>query len=97
MPRLSKNERNRALGMVEANVSIRHVARHFRCHPSTKQNQTLGPCAANSDDQRPPPQIRTTERNDKTAGQLYSNAAPEKQVPHCIIDCKTSQRTARLR
>ena len=35
MPRLSENERNRALGMVRANVKIRRVARHFRCHPST--------------------------------------------------------------
>ena len=35
MPRLSENERSRALGMVEANISIYRVARHFRCHPST--------------------------------------------------------------
>ena len=35
MPRLNENERNRALGMVEAKVSIHRVARHFHCHPST--------------------------------------------------------------
>ncbi|MEW8547199.1 MAG: helix-turn-helix domain-containing protein [Candidatus Thiodiazotropha sp.] len=35
MPRLSENERNQALGMVRANMSIRQVARHFHCHSST--------------------------------------------------------------
>ena len=35
MPRRNENELNQALGMLSANVSVRQVARRFRCRPST--------------------------------------------------------------
>ena len=62
MPRLSENERNRALGMVDAIVRMNGVPIHFRCHPSAIITHVLGINHLNVTDWPPvPPDLAAIE------------------------------------
>ena len=65
MPRLSENERNRAVGLLHAGISIRAVARQFNCHHSTitRLNARFRQTGSTPDRQRPgQPQHKMGER-----------------------------------
>lgn len=66
MPRLTSDERQRALGMLEAGLSARDVARHMACHHSTimRLRQRVTDTGSASDRPRPGRQRATDAAQD---------------------------------
>ena len=73
MPRLSNTERERAVGMLQGNISMRTVARRLNCHPSTisRLQQRLRLTGSTIDRPRPGQPRVTTPRQDGYIRQLH--------------------------
>ena len=81
MPRLTENQRLRAVGMLEAGMAQNEVARHFGVYRNTISWRRFQQNANTRD------LPRTSTRDVTSARQPYSADPSKESIPDCQFDC----------